>query len=556
MAISTPPPPRTGSAEPGLQRSVGFYGLTFISLGSIIGSGWLLGALNAAEKAGPASIISWVLASIMLMVLALIHAELGGAYSASGGTARFPLFAFGTLAGFTAGWATWLQAVAIAPIEVEASLTYLNNIDWVKTHLDMLHPNQTLTASGVAVATLLMLVFTVINIVGVKLMSESNSVMVIWKTAVPVVTVVVLLFLTFHPGNFTAGGGFAPFGAHGVFAALPAGVVFALQGFEQAVQVGGEARNPQKDISRAVIVATLIGTAVYILLEVAFIGGLDPKNLAHGWASPIGKEAFGPYATLALAAGAGWLAYVLYADAFVSPAGTGLVYIATSARATYAMGRTTVLPPTLGKLTVRGVPLNSIILAFVIGELTFLPFPSWSALVNVVTSATAIMYAFAPVSLAALRKRDPDRYRPYNLPLPALLAPLGFVFADLIIFWSGFDTLLKLMVAIFIGRLLFEITMALTKEEDRPDIDWRAASWIWPWLIGMLGIGLLGSYGNWGDLNVLPEWAVTLCVVGWSLAIFYFAVSVSMSGTKVQALVAASEREMAAEESELNLVAG
>src|SRR6266568_6979242 len=72
-----------------LRRSVGFYGLTFISLGSIIGSGWLLGALTAAKTAGPASLLSWVLAAVMLAVLALIHAELGGAYPASGGTAQF-----------------------------------------------------------------------------------------------------------------------------------------------------------------------------------------------------------------------------------------------------------------------------------------------------------------------------------------------------------------------------------------------------------------------------------------------------------------------------------
>lgn len=535
----------TGATGPALKRTVGFYGLTFISLGSIIGSGWLLGALTAAKTAGPASLLSWILAAVMLAVLALIHAELGGAYPMSGGTARFPTFAFGTLAGFTAGWATWLQAVAIAPIEVEASLSYLDNIGWVKTHLNMLNANGTLTPSGIGIASALMIVFTLVNIVGVKLLSDSNTVTVIWKTAVPILTVVVLVTLTFHPGNFTAGGGFAPFGAHGVFAALPAGVVFALQGFEQAIQVSGEARNPQKDVSRAVITAMLIGTVVYIALEIAFIGGLSPANLAHGWANPIAKGDFGPYASLAAGAGAGWLAYVLYADAFVSPAGTGLVYIATSARATYAMGRTRVLPGILGRLTVRGVPLFSILLAFVIGELSFLPFPSWQALVNIVTSATAIMYAFAPVSLAALRLRDPERPRPYRLPFASVLAPVGFVFANLIIYWGGFDTTMKLLVGIIIGRVLFEVTLALTKKEDHPDIDWRAASWIWPWLAGTLVIGLLGRYGNWGYLNVLPEWVDLVVVAAFSLVIFYFAVSVAMPAEKVQQTILEQEAEAA-----------
>src|SRR4051812_17858912 len=135
--------PSNVASSPGgsghFKRTVGFYGLMFISLGSIIGSGWLLGALNAAKVAGPASLISWVLAAAMLAVLALIHAELGAAYPVAGGTARFPLFAFGSITGFIAGWSAWLQAVAIAPIEVEASLAYLDNIPWVKDNLNLLH---------------------------------------------------------------------------------------------------------------------------------------------------------------------------------------------------------------------------------------------------------------------------------------------------------------------------------------------------------------------------------------------------------------------------------
>src|SRR6266581_3835594 len=99
-----------------LQRSVGFYGLMFVSLGSIIGSGWLLGALTAAEVAGPASIIAWLLAAAMLALLALAYAELGATYPVAGGAGRFPYYSHGPIAGFTAGWASWLQAVFVAPI--------------------------------------------------------------------------------------------------------------------------------------------------------------------------------------------------------------------------------------------------------------------------------------------------------------------------------------------------------------------------------------------------------------------------------------------------------
>ena len=327
-----------------LRRDVGFWGLLFVSLGSIIGSGWLLGALTAATLAGPASLVSWVLAAIMLAILALIHAELGAAYPASGGTARFPRFVFGPLAGFTAGWMAWLQAVTIAPIEVEATLSYIDRISWVNQHVTILRVNGTLTATGLLIAACFMLFFTIVNLVGVKAMAETNGPVVIWKTAIPLLTVAVLMLTSFHLSNFTSAGGFMPYGAHGVFAALPAGVVFALQGFEQAIQLAGEAKHPQRDVSRAVIAATAIGTLVYLLLEIAFIGALNPGNLVHGWANPVGKGDFGPYATLAIAAGASWLAALLYIDAVVSPAGTGLVYVATSSRLSYALGREGELP--------------------------------------------------------------------------------------------------------------------------------------------------------------------------------------------------------------------
>ncbi|HEY3713112.1 MAG TPA: APC family permease [Jatrophihabitantaceae bacterium] len=528
-----------------LSRSIGFWGLTFVSLGSIIGSGWLLGALNAAVVAGPASLVSWVLSAIILTVLALIHAELGTSYPVAGGTARFPYFAFGALAGFTAGWAAWLQSVAVAPIEVEASLSYLNSIHWVRENLNMLSSNGSLNGLGLAIATVFMLGFTTLNLLGAKLLSESNTLMVLWKAAVPVLAIVVIMSLSFHPSNFTAGGGFAPHGVHGIFAALPLGVVFALQGFEQAVQMAGEAKDPQRHLSRAIMLAMAVGAVLYILLEVCFVGGLEPANLVRGWDSPIGVGDYGPYYTLATTVGAGWLATILIIDAFVSPAGTGMIYVGTSARLSYALGQEEVLPNQLTQVNRRGVPVYSILLAFIVGEIFFLPFPSWSKLVGIITSATAIMYAFAPVSAAALRKRDPDRHRPYKMPWPAVLNPMGFCFANLIIYWSGFDVIWKLLGLIFVGRVLFEVAVRRA-DANRTDIDWRATSWIWPWLIGMTVISVLGRYGH--GHNVLPDWVDLVVVVAFALGVFYYAVDLAMSKEQVQAAIASEDLRLPGED--------
>jgi len=517
----------TGKQSNPLQRTVGFYGLMFVSLGSIIGSGWLLGALNAAKVAGPASILSWLLAAGMLSLLALTYAELGAAYPVAGGSARFSYYSHGPIAGFTAGWVGWLQAVFIAPIEVLAVITYVNSVGWVNQHFNMINKvgesAGLLNGSGLAVAVVLMILFTAMNLAGAKFLSDSNVIVVIWKTVVPVLAIVVVAALQFNPANFHAGGGFMPFGFHGVFAALTGGVVFALQGFEQAVQLAGEARNPKRDLSRAVLTAMAIGALLYSLLQVVMIGGLDPKNIINGWSKPLGTDPsdYGAWYTLALAVGAGWLAKTLIIDAVISPAGTGVVYVATTARLSYALGEEREMPSSLTKTNRKGVPVVSIILSAVVGLLAFGPFKSWSALVNVITGATAMMYAFAPVSLAALHKVDGQRPRAYRVPAPGLVLPAAFCSANLIIYWGGFDITWKLVCAIGFGLLLFAVGAWFSGTGAQKTV--RNAIWIGPWLGGQVLIGFLGRYGL-GSRNFLPGWVDIILVIIFALVIYYWAV--------------------------------
>ena len=123
-AVTEERPPGDQRRSTSLKREVGLIGLLWASMGSIIGSGWLFGAQKGLMAAGPAAIISWVIGGFAILVLALIHAELGGMYPVSGGTARFPHYAFGGAAGASFGWFSWLQAATVAPIEVSAMITY------------------------------------------------------------------------------------------------------------------------------------------------------------------------------------------------------------------------------------------------------------------------------------------------------------------------------------------------------------------------------------------------------------------------------------------------
>ena len=381
-----------------------------------------------------------------------------------------------------------------------------------------------LTGGGYAVAAVLMLLFTLINLWGVRRLSDSNTTVVWWKIAIPLLTIVVLIVTAFSGSNFSAGNGFAPAGVKGILTAIASGgVIFAYLGFEQAIQFGGESKDPQRNIPFAVIGAMIIGSIVYILLELAFVGALKPGAAAHGWANLSFGNQFGPYVALSNGLGLGWLAFVLYVDAFLSPAGTGLIYSGSSARVSYALSRNGYIPQSFGKLDKRGVPWFSIIFSFAVGMIVFLPFPGWQKLVAFITSASVIIYAAQCLSLAAMRHQLPDQKRPFRLPAVGVLAPLGFVIANLIVLFAGWTTDWKLFAAIGIGLLLLAVSQLTRPRSERVNLDWGSSMWLWPWLLGLMVLSLLSSFeGGKNDLHFGVDMAIT---AAFSLGIYYFALS-------------------------------
>jgi amino acid transporter len=560
--LATPPSaPEAALDADGLDRGVGFLGLLWSSEGSIIGSGWLLGALAAASIAGPSALIGWVIGSMIVILLALVHAELGGIFPVSGGTSRFPHYAFGSFAGATFGWASYLQAASVAPIEVLAAIQYLSSYSFAS---DWFVKNSngagTLHGVGYLIAIALMVFFVSINLIGIRWLARSNNAITWWKVLIPVLTIFVLLITKFHSSNFTAGGGFFVHGAaiKSILIAIPTGgIVFALLGFEQAVQLGGEAKNPKKDLARAVILSILIGAAIYTLLQVAFIGSLSPSALAtaHGWTNlssstnpALATLQKSPFYSVAKVAGLAWLAALLRVDGVISPTGTGLIYTTSSSRLSFGLSKNGYVPTAFERTDQRRVPVFGIIFSAVVGLLFLLPFPSWSALVSIVTSASVLMYAAAPLALGALRRQKPDLPRVYRLPFATVLAPLAFVCATWIIYWSGWQTNTTLMVAMLVGYGLMALSYAFKLNPNAPKMDWEAAIWIGPYFIGMLVISYFGTFGAGGiiggvgifkhvlehggnnDLGLIGGLAAS---AGWSLIIYYLAMSRRLSPARV-----------------------
>ena len=194
-----------------VKRAISFYGLLFVSLGSIIGSGWLLGALNAAKLAGPSSILAWFLAAALLGLLALVFSELSATYPVDGAAGRFPYYSHGDAAGFSRVGRDGCRPCSSRRSKCShASSTATRWAGSRSISTCSIADTGFLNARGYLVAVLLMVLFIAINLAGGKFMSESNIYIVIWKFLVPALAVVVIATLQFRPENFTAGGGFLP----------------------------------------------------------------------------------------------------------------------------------------------------------------------------------------------------------------------------------------------------------------------------------------------------------------------------------------------------------
>ncbi len=536
------------SKTTGLKREMSRLDLTMAGLGAIIGSGWLFGVLYASNDAGPASIFGWLIGGVAVALIGLVYAELSGMIPEAGGIARYPHLTHGSLTGFMMGWAAFIAYATVPAIEAEAVIQYAE-------HYLPVFANSTIDRF-IAEAIILILFFG-INSIGVKAFAKTNTTVTTIKFIMPTVTVLVFLFVAPHWGNFTfhpsatskIPGGFAPYGVAGVLKAVAlSGIVFAYLGFRQAVDLAGEARNPQRDVPRAIIVAVGIAVVLYTLLQVVFIIGVNPSAITKGWAA---LTFTGPFAQVASALGLGWLATLLYADAVLSPAGTGNIYLASTARVVYALSNNRYLPAPFRKLNERtAVPTLGLLLTLIVGILALLPFPTWESLVGVISSATVLTYMIGPISAAVLRNTHPNAFRPFKLGALNVVAPLAFVIGTLIIYWTGWAIDWKLVVTILGGAIIYSIAASRNGTTlDKVDAaSLKSALWLILYLVALLLMTYFGSAefgspynGGKGLIQYPTDLGVVVII---ALGFYYFGVN---SGRRTDAgddaIASAANRE-------------
>ncbi len=498
-----------------LKREIGLIGLTFVAVSGIIGSGWLFAPLLAAQHAGPAALIAWLVGGIAMLLLALTFAEISAMLPVAGGIARVPQFSHGNVVAMAMGWSAWVGYNTTAPIEVEAMLHYL------APHLTWLYSapgSGKLSWGGVAVAMGLMALFTLINAFGVQVFARVNTAITWLKLAIPFIIMAALMGTRFETANFTAQGGFFPFGVAGVLAAVSSGgIAFSYIGFRHAIDMAGEVKNPGFTIPTALILSLVIAFVVYGGIQVAFTGALFPSDLANGWAQLALPGDFGPLGALAAALGLVWLVSLLNAGAVLGPFAGGLVAVGSNARLAFALAKNGFFAKAFTGVSERGVPLPALLLNFVVSALVFVLLP-FREVVQLNSSAIILSFLVGPVAVVALRHLLPKARRPMRVPAVVPVAALAFIIATLIIYWSGWPIVWRLGVCLLAGLLVF---LTHAGRHGLSGLDLKEARWLVPYLGGM---GLFSALGGFGGLGVIPFGVDMALLVVFGGAMFALAV--------------------------------
>lgn len=500
-----------------LRRDAGVVGLLFASTTSMVGSGWLFGSYHAAKIAGPLSIGSWVLGAIIIMLIALCFAELAALFPRSGALVHMSHASHGEGLGRIWCWLLFLAYVPVPAVETEAIVTYANNYlpYFIRPGSEGL-----LTTTGFVTCAALLGVTALLNLMVVRWLLNVNSTITWWKILVPVLTIIGLMAASTHWNVMSAAPG--SYKVSGMFTALPAaGIVFSYLGFRTAIDLGGETANPHRNIPLAVIGSVLLAAALYIMLQVAFIWALAPADLAHGWANLSFTGEMGPFAGLATTLGLGWMATLLYIDAYLSPGGTGLMYVTGGSRILFAAGEMEAGPGVLTKLNGNKVPWVAVLVMWVVGAIFLLPFPAWQQMVSYITSVTVLTYGLGPIALLVLRRNLPELKRPFRMAGASVFAPLAFICSNLVIYWTGFRTNSFLFSLVAAGFVAYAVYYHIIARKPASQFGWRQIAWLLPWFGGIWVLSWLGNIG--GGRNVIGfGWDIFLVSV-WSVIVMLLA---------------------------------
>ena len=448
----------------GLKRALGAFDLTLLGIGAIIGAGiFVLTGVAAAEYAGPAVTMSFVIAGFACAMAALCYAEFAAMIPVAGSAYSYSYATMGELIAWIIGWDLVLEyAVAAAAVAVGWS-GYLNVI-----LLGMgIHLPAALTHAPAAghllqidlPALLIVLTMSAVLYIGISESARLNSMIVMVKLAAIAVVILVGVFYV-RPANWTP---YTPFGWHGVMRGA-AIIFFAYIGFDAVSTAAEEVKNPQRDLPIGILASLFVCTALYIIVA-AILTGMVPAQLI---------DIKAPLASAFVLRGLNFVAGIVSAGAVAGLTSVMLVLLLGQSRIFFAISRDGLLPPAFSRVhpRFRTPYIPTTITGIAVGvTAALLPIQEIAELTNIGT-----LFAFVLVCLGIwiLRYIEPDMKRPFHTPLVPLVPILGALFCGYLMLqlpmvtWIRFFLWMGLGMGIYFGYGRFHsVVDAATNDSDR-----------------------------------------------------------------------------------------
>lgn len=467
-----------------LHRSLGAFQLTMLGIGAVIGTGIFVLTSEAAQKAGPAMLISFCIAGFVCAVAALCYSELASMVPVSGSAYTYTYAVMGELLAWMVGWALILEyAVGASAVAVGWSGYFVGFMSHLHDFVPVF-PNVTVPMS-VAVgpsqgglinlpAVVISALVTILLIIGTKESARFTSALVLVKvlalSVFVVLTLPVLNGAHFHP--FIPNG----WGTYGVVGAS-ASIFFAYVGFDAVSTAAEETVNPQRNVPIGLIGSLLFCTVFYLLVAAGAIGalGADPvRSLSGAVLAPGSTEMAARCsdivnggATQPLVCSKEALAHVLRSigyerigglmgvAAFIALPSVVLMMMFGQTRIFFVMARDGLLPEKLATVHPK-FRTPHIVTAFTGVVVTlaaaFLPV---GKLADYSNSGTLFAFAMVALAVLVLRKKDPGRRRPFRTPAVAVIAPLAI--AGCIGLYLFLPTIAKLVLIVWgaVGLLVY-----------------------------------------------------------------------------------------------------
>lgn len=384
-------------------KKISLFSAIALSATSMIGSGWLFSAQLNAKLSGDYAFLAWVAAAIIVLLVGLCLSQVVAKYPVRGATTRSSALSHNNIFGMPFAFANWFGILVAVPNEAQATTQYLAAA--MKSATLMNAETHALTFTGKVFALGILCLYLLINYYGIKLLAKVNNTVTVFKIFTPIFTVIIFLIAKFDSSNFSLASN-AGYGISSIFTAIVGGgLIYSFNGFQLPASFASEITNPKKNVAIAMIGSIIIVMILYMLLQLAFMGGVPHAMIAtSGWSA---LNFHSPLLNLSFLLGLNFVSMLLIADSIVSPSGTGYSYLGGSARMFYAMAASGQMPKwTISKLHPKyNLCRRSMLLNFILAAIILWTSESWASLMIIVSGYNIIGYMAAPVSMGAINSR-------------------------------------------------------------------------------------------------------------------------------------------------------